>query len=263
MEPSPHAHAPVASEDNTLAGGRHAPVANGHASLGTVVALTPRLARHLPGLDLPHSDGGRGPEADAKAAKRARKRERAQDSRELEPWERYRAIGDLHDTYMDIAELLDRKTRFALLIMGALNAVNLLLAARPDLLAPPAARGGSWFQLYVASYAILSLYLFLQAIIALRPRPATFSTSDVNTESMLGLRFTQRVASRSARDYYDTWCRARVGDLNRETALQAQVLSRMVIEKYAAIDRIYKGLAALTLITAGQVTVLAYLGFVG
>jgi len=50
-----------------------------------------------------------------------------------DPWERYRALTDVLDTFNDISEMADRKTRFALVILGAMNTVNLLVVARPEL----------------------------------------------------------------------------------------------------------------------------------
>ena len=62
--------------------------------------------------------------------KQARKLERLVETRTLEPWERYRALVDVLDSYTDLLEQADRKTRFALIIMGLLNAVNFLLVAQ-------------------------------------------------------------------------------------------------------------------------------------
>jgi hypothetical protein len=51
---------------------------------------------------------------DGKAEKRQKKLERALDTRILDPWERYRALSDLHDAQFEVAEFADRKARFAL-----------------------------------------------------------------------------------------------------------------------------------------------------
>src|SRR5215510_1984742 len=68
---------------------------------------------------------------ESKAERRRRKdAERLLETRQLDPWERYRALADHVDHSLDITELADRKTRFALVILGALNAVNVLLAVR-------------------------------------------------------------------------------------------------------------------------------------
>ncbi len=68
---------------------------------------------------------------DEKPDKRQKKLDRALDTRVLDPWERYRALNDLHDAQFEVAEFADRKARFALVVMGALNAMNLIVATQP------------------------------------------------------------------------------------------------------------------------------------
>ena len=107
---------------------------------------------------------------ESKAERRRRKdAERLLESRQLDPWERYRALADHVDHLLDITELADRKTRFALVILGALNAVNVLIAIRAPQLG---AEGVSpvLLQSYITGYVLLSLYAAVFAILALRPR---------------------------------------------------------------------------------------------
>src|SRR5512145_2105073 len=109
-------------------------------------------------------------EEESKADRRRRKdAERLLETRLLDPWERYRALADHVDHLLDVTELADRKTRFALVILGALNAVNVLIALR----APQIDADGlnhTFIQVYVAGYVLISLYFFVYAIMALRPR---------------------------------------------------------------------------------------------
>lgn len=58
--------------------------------------------------------------------KKLRKLEKNSDARMLDPWERYRALIDTYEAFFDMNELADRKTRFALVMMGALNALNVI-----------------------------------------------------------------------------------------------------------------------------------------
>ena len=64
--------------------------------------------------------------------RRQRDAELALETRPLQPWERYRALVDQYDSLQDEAEHSDKKTRFALLILGSLNAINLVIAMRGD-----------------------------------------------------------------------------------------------------------------------------------
>jgi hypothetical protein len=197
-------------------------------------------------------------------AKQARRLDRLLETRTLEPWERYRALIDVLDSYTDLLEHADRKTRFALIIMGLLNAVNFLLVARADVFGVTASTLGTSLATYAALYAFLSLYFFSQAIEALRPRSARF----FRDSSMPGdvpattrrLRAMAHVAIESPDDYYAFWREANVDQLCRELAYTAQSMAAINMEKYRALERVYRGLIALTALTALLLTALAYLG---
>jgi hypothetical protein len=60
--------------------------------------------------------------AESKVERRLRKdAERTAESSPLDPWERYRALNDLVDHMLDVIEMADRRTRFALLLLGSLK----------------------------------------------------------------------------------------------------------------------------------------------
>jgi len=204
------------------------------------------------------------PESDEQAARRLRKLERMLDTRTLDPWERYRALTDVLDTYSELLEQADRKTRFALIIMGLLNAVNFLLVARPDVFGVATASIGTGLAVYVALYAFLSLYFFSQAIEALRPRSARFFRDEAAvvpaSATSRRLRAVAHVAAQSPEDYCDFWKDAQIGQLCREVAFTAQAMASINMEKYRALERVYKGLVALTGLTALLLTALAYIG---
>lgn len=107
---------------------------------------------------------------DAKVERRRQKEaELALETRLLQPWERYRALVDHYDSLQDAAEHGDRKTRFALLILGSLNAINLVVAMRGETIGLPQSSGPLVIG-YLALYAMLSLGCCFCAIAALRPR---------------------------------------------------------------------------------------------
>lgn len=198
--------------------------------------------------------------------RQARKLERLLDSRTLEPWERYRALLDVLESYTDLLELADRKTRFALIIMGLLNAVNFLLVARSDVIGVPAASFGTALAFYVALYAFLSLFFFSQAIEALRPRSARFFRDSGLAPGAAAdsrrLRSIAHVAVQGPEDYYDFWRGASIDQLCREVAFTVQSLAGINTVKYRALERVYRGLVALTALTAALLTVIAYSAFV-
>lgn len=197
--------------------------------------------------------------------KQARRLERLVETRTLEPWERYRALVDVLDSYTDLLEQADRKTRFALIIMGLLNAVNFLLVARPDVFGVATAAIGTALAIYAALYAFLSLYFFSQAIEALRPRSARFfRDSDMpgaTPAEARRLRSMAHVALQQPDEYYDFWREANLDQLCRELAYTAQSMAAINMVKYRALERVYRGLIALTGLTALLLTALAYSGF--
>jgi hypothetical protein len=192
---------------------------------------------------------------EAKAAKRLRKAERTLDTRQLDPWERYRALIDLLDTYVDMVDIADRKARFALLILGALNALNLVFVVRPQLvglseITRPVA-------IYGAAYIIVSLFLLVQAIAALRPRAGFFlrRREPGSTAATRGVRFIGDVVEQTVDEYYDRWARIEVGELNRELARHIQNVASINVEKYRALNYVYHGLIALAVLTTTLVVV--------
>jgi hypothetical protein len=189
-------------------------------------------------------------------AERRRRREaqRMVDTRPLEPWERYRALADLVDHMVEIVELADRRTRFALLILGALNGVNLLVAVRADSLGIQGL-GLTFIMAYVTCYVLLSLYFFTYAIVALKPRlhqPA----HGASTGSPRGsLRLVDDVLRQSPEEFHQRWNEVQVGELNREMAFHVHLLARTNAAKYRALGRVYFGLVILVVLTAVLIAV--------
>lgn len=196
-------------------------------------------------------------------AKQARRLERLSETRPLEPWERYRALVDVLDSYTDLLEHADRKTRFALIIMGLLNAVNFLLVARTDVFGVTAAAIGTPLAIYAALYAFLSLFFFSQAIEALRPRSDRFFRDSTvpGDGPPRRLRAMAHVAVESQDEYYQFWREANLDQLCRELADSAQSMAAVNMDKYRALERVYRGLIAMTGLTALLLTALAYAGF--
>jgi hypothetical protein len=196
--------------------------------------------------------------AEELSAKKLKKLEKNSDTRMLDPWERYRALIDLYEAFFDMNELADRKTRFALVMMGALNALNVIIGTQRmfgDLTTGIRPLVG----LYFMAYAVLSLYFFIHAIATLRPRIAMFPGARPHATPGAGLRFVGDVVNASDDEYYQRWTNVQLGELCRETAKHVQVVARVSDAKFKALDRVYNGLTAMTSLSAVMVTVLAYL----
>ena len=68
-------------------------------------------------------------EADGRLTKRELKKILG-ENRPLDGWERYRALNDAMDEAYEVMDLSNREARFALLVMGVLNAGVLISASR-------------------------------------------------------------------------------------------------------------------------------------
>ena len=196
--------------------------------------------------------------SESKAERRLRKEaEKAAESKPLDPWERYRALNDLVDHMLDVIEMADRRTRFALLL-GSLNAANLLVIARGDILAATLVNP-TLVRLYVGCYLVLSLYFLIHAVNALKPRARQIglANEDVVAPGAVGLRLVDDILKHPLDDYYEVWRSAPAGAINREMALQVHLLARTTAEKYAALRKVYGGVMILLGLTAVFLVVLA------
>lgn len=189
--------------------------------------------------------------------RRRRKAEQLADDRPIEPWERYRALSDLVEHMFDIIEMADRRTRFALVILGALNALNVLLAVQSGRIGA-ADVGQAVLLVYVGVYVLLSLYFFVYAIEALRPRSRQMGrTADANSRHQsIGLRLIDDILSGTVDEFYDRWQQVEIGQLNRELAIEGYLLARTAHMKFAAMHQVYRGLRILVILTALLVVVL-------
>lgn len=185
----------------------------------------------------------------------------AEQARSLDPWERYRTLVDALEEAMDLVELADRKARFALVIMGALNISFFFLVTRSELIdvLPPALRPFLGF--YLMLYAGVALFFFLEAIEALRPRrfrPQLPYPGDAGPEHFPeGLRYYEDIVLRDVEAYRRAWREVRFGQLNAEIAVQNHVMARINSDKYRSLRRLYGGLRVLTVLAGGLLAVLA------
>jgi uncharacterized protein YjiK len=213
--------------------------------------------------DLPEAPTAYSEEAEAYDPKRLKKDAKllAEQARALSPWERYRTLVDTLEEAMDLVELADRKARFALVIMGALNLAFFFLVTRSELVdvLPPVVRAFLGF--YLLIYAGVALFFFLEAIEALKPRrfrPSLPYPGEAGPEHFPeGLRYYEDVVLRDLEAYRRAWREVRFGQLNAELAVQNHVMARINSDKYRSLRRLYGGLRVLTLLAGGLLAALA------
>jgi uncharacterized protein YjiK len=187
--------------------------------------------------------------------------------RPLDSWERYRALTDVLEEQIDLADLADHKARFALVIMAALNVVLFFVATRTDIVEDLPGYTHVWLAGYLLGYVGVALYFFLQAVESLRPRQeqphVPTSSGDAPEEHPLGLRFFDDILGRDVESYRRAWRDVRLGQLNNEIAIQAHAMAAINRAKYKALRRLYGGLKILTLMAVGLVGFGALAAFVG
>jgi uncharacterized protein YjiK len=185
----------------------------------------------------------------------------AEAVRALDPWERYRALMDTLEEAMDLVELADRKARFALVIMGALNVAFFFLATRSDLVDYLPGWLRPFLGFYLVVYAGVALFFFLEAIESLRPRRfrphLPYPGGGGPDHYPEGLRYFEDAVTRDLEAYRRAWREVRFGQLNAELAVQNHVMARINLDKYRSLRRLYGGLRLLTIQAGGLLAILA------
>ena len=187
--------------------------------------------------------------------------------RNLDSWERYRALTDALDEAVDLVDLADHKARFALVIMAAVNVVLFFTADALDPLKSSSTPVQVIVGVYMFVYVLIALYFFLQAIESLRPRQSTPQVNPVDhtglDEHPLGIRFYEDILRRDVDAYKRAWQEVKIGQLNAELAVQAHALAEINRAKYTALRKLYKGLQVMTLMAVGLVALGGIAGLVG
>lgn len=216
-------------------------------------------------VQLPTS-GDRGGKKAAKVGKKERKL--VKDAhRPLESWERYRALTDVLEEAIDLVDLADHKARFALIIMGALNALLFIMASQTDVFDAVPTGWRPVMAAVIVVYALIAVYFVIQAIESLRPRkaqPQVRYASETGLEDFpVGLRFYEDILSRDLEAYRRSWRELRIGQLNAELAVQAHALAQINKAKYGALRRLYFGLQLMTVLAVLLIAVGSYLVLAG
>lgn len=208
---------------------------------------------------------GKEKEKDKEKDKDKDKKKKKKEFKRAAPWERYKALLDAVKESQDLVDLADHKARFALMIMGALNAAIIILGTRAEVLSSLPPNLKLWLYTYFGVYAIIAIYFLVQAIESLRPRSvpdlALRGTVSEKEES-LGLRFFVDALRYDTPTYLKAWQSVRVSQLNAELATQLHTLARINKAKYNAVAKLYLGLQAITVLTAGLLIALGVAAWV-
>jgi hypothetical protein len=183
-------------------------------------------------------------------AKRRRDAERPPES-----LERFRILAELVREGRQLVELADHKARYALIILGVLNAAVFLVITRAHLTGALSSAVRPWLISALAIYAVLTFLLMLHAIDCLRPRRIAADDLLQGRQSLLcwdAIARSDFVAFRAA------WSAARMELINDEVVIAAHRESRIIDAKYRALGRLYAGLS--TMVILGGVLLAVYAG---
>ena len=172
------------------------------------------------------------------------------DGRPLLPAELYRALNDALDEGYDLFDLSNREARFALILMGGLNAALVIAATQTSLGAGLSPRERQIVGAVVGLYAVFALGFVLQAVQALRPgqyRPKLENWSRERKDFPIGVRYFEDVVSRSTEEHWEAWKTVTLRQLNAELALQVHSLSLKNNARKKALRRLYNSLRIMTI----------------
>ena len=204
------------------------------------------------------------PDRETRRAEKAMRRLTVQEG-PLEPEARYKALMGMLRIEQEFLELADRKARFALLIMGALNAAALVVVFRGGEAGVPT--GGLWgvtLAVELVAYVAVTMYYIGQAIDTLRPRgkqgrPQGELPTVVTPGGSMRVLFHEDIARRDRDEHRRLWHELRMDNLTAELADQLHLVSRINVEKFASLTRLYRGLGVLTvMVTVTLGTIVAY-----
>jgi hypothetical protein len=180
-------------------------------------------------------------------------------NRPLDSWERYRALIDAIDEAYEQIDLGNREARFALILMGLLNAGLIVLATRADVPASLTTEQRPWIVGAALIYLAIAVRFLLQAIDALRPgkfRPHMPHWAPDAEDYPRGVRYYEDVITRDAEAHWAAWKEVRVGQLNAELAVQFHSLCLKNEHRHIAVRKLYAGLRQMTLVLAAVAALL-------
>lgn len=196
---------------------------------------------------------------------RLKEQKRMDATRPLDSWERYRALNDTMDEAYELVDIANREARFAVLIMGALNAALYVIGTRTDAVSMIPEAMKPWMAAAFVLYGTVALYFFIAAIETLRPRrfrPRLTPPKDGTSENYpAGVRYYEDVVQRDADQHWQAWRDVHIGQLNAELAVQVHSLCLKNRAKHAALRRLYDGLRILTLIVAALLMLIGFVEF--
>lgn len=178
-----------------------------------------------------------------------------------------RNLWEAVDQARRMVELADHKARYALVVMGVVNAGVFLLATRSShfaQLVPESIRAGFSFLMF--PFGLVALVFLLDAYNSLRPRPPSLPPPAPGMQGAasrpLGLIFWNEILRGSVESYQRSWETVRMGQFNNELAAMAYSLAEVIRIKYTALRRLYIELLIVIILAAVILAVPMYYALV-
>lgn len=177
-------------------------------------------------------------------------------NRPPDAWERFRILLESIDQARRITEIDDRKARYALVLIGIVNAAMILLGTRADFLQGSPAWLKPWLLALLIPYIAATFAALWFAIDCLRPRHLTMpqtalaANQPVLGREPLGLLFWEGIVRRSLEGYQRAWDSVTMGQLNTELEIVAHTVAQLNRAKYTVVRRMYAALLVVIAIAA-------------
>lgn len=168
------------------------------------------------------------------------------------PWERFRILIEAVREGRQIIDLADHRARYALIVLGVLNAAAFAFISRGHLLGSLQSGAKLLAVSLLLIYGLLNLVFILHAIHCLRPRPLRQALSPEGplrqsegfpVHRPLGLMFWESVTQMDPETYHRAWNHAVMGQINAEAEAVFYAMAGVIQAKYRALSRLYTGLA--------------------
>lgn len=211
------------------------------------------------------------PGEDEKRLRKRRKREarlRRDAERAPDSFERFRILSELVAEGRQVVDLADHKARYALVVLGVLNAGVFFLISRAHLIADLPESVKPWLLGFLVAYAGLTFFFMLYAVDCLRPRQLHYArhiphledaSGTVRAHVPRGLLFWEAIADYGLDEYRRAWSEIHMEQINGEVVVIAHGLSRLIRAKYAALGKLFVGLGILIVLAGMLLGLLAAL----
>jgi hypothetical protein len=193
----------------------------------------------------------------AEKHERREQKVREHADRPPEPWDRFRILIEAISEGRQVIDLTDHRARYALVVLGVLNAGAFAFISRAHLLGGLPRPAKLWAVGLLLFYGLLNLVFILHAIDCLRPRSLSHAVPPegplregrpMPVHRPLGIMFWESVAKMDLVTYHRAWDHAVMGQVNAEAEAVFHTMARVIQAKYRALHRLYAGLAGLVIL---------------